>query len=75
MNIIFLLLLFIINNKVGVFMMFNNADIKFEPFSNEQGEKTELTIGRYVKFLESRDRNVRRRAFRSMYEAYGSKSW
>lgn len=54
-----------------VFMMFNNADIKFEPFANEQGEKTELTIGRYVKFLESRDRNVRRRAFRSMYEAYG----
>ena len=53
-----------------VFMMFNNADIKFEPFQGEEGEKIELTIGRYVKFLESQDRNLRRRAFRSMYKAY-----
>lgn len=53
-----------------VFMMFNNADIRFEPFPGTNGEKTELTIGRYVKFLESRDRNLRRRAFRSMYKAY-----
>ena len=53
-----------------VFMMFNNADIQFEPFVDENGNKTELTIGRYVKFLESQDRNLRRRAFRSMYEAY-----
>ncbi len=27
-----------------VFMMFNNADIKFEPFSNEQGEKQNLLL-------------------------------
>lgn len=53
-----------------VFTMFNNADITFEPFPGVNGEKTELTIGRYVKFLESQDRNLRRRAFRSMYNSY-----
>lgn len=53
-----------------VFMMFNNADIRFELIIDENGAKTELSIGRYIKFLESQDRNLRRRAFRSMYEAY-----
>ncbi len=53
-----------------VFTMFNNADIKFEAFTDENGKKVELTIGRYTKFLESKDRNIRRRAFKSMYGAY-----
>ena len=53
-----------------VFLMFNNADIKFEPFVDEKGNKTELTIGRYIKYLESEDRNIRRRAFKSLYGAY-----
>lgn len=53
-----------------VFMMFNNADISFESFPDDKGNKTQLTIGRYIKFMESHDRNLRRRAFKSLYEAY-----
>lgn len=53
-----------------VFTMFNNADIKFQPIINETGGKSDLTIGRYIKFLESKDRKVRRRAFKSLYETY-----
>ncbi len=55
-----------------VFTMFNNADIQFQPVVNENGEKSDLTIGRYIKFLESKDRKVRRRAFKSMYETYAN---
>lgn len=55
----------------NVFMMFNNADIKFPPILDENGEKVELTIGRYMKFMESSDRNVRSRAFKTLYETYG----
>ncbi|BCK00286.1 oligoendopeptidase F [Anaerocolumna chitinilytica] len=53
-----------------IFSMFNNADIKFPSIKNENGELTELTHGRFILFLESSDRNVRREAFQSIYSSY-----
>lgn len=53
------------------FSMLNNADLKFPTLTNEEGEKVELTHGRYVSFLESKDRRVRKEAFQAMYETYG----
>lgn len=55
-----------------IFTMFNNADIKFGYIKDENGEEVELTKGRYIKFLESRDRRVRQDAFRTLYTAYSS---
>ncbi len=54
----------------NIFMMFNNADLKFGSVRDEDGEERELTQGRYVQFLESRDRRVRREAFEKMYASY-----
>lgn len=54
-----------------IFKMFNNADTKFPVIKNEEGEPMELTHGRYVSFLESRDRQVRKAAFTAMYETFG----
>lgn len=54
-----------------IFGMLNNADMKFPKVKNEEGEEVELTHGRYIQFLESRDRNVRRSAFEAMYATYG----
>ncbi len=54
-----------------IFGMFNNADIKFPFVKDENGADVELTKGRYIKFLESRDRKVREGAFKAMYETYG----
>ena len=56
----------------NVFMMFNNADIKFPVITDENGNKVELTNGRYQKFLESPDRNTRKRAFKALYDTYGA---
>jgi oligoendopeptidase F len=53
-----------------IFGMINNADMKFPKIRNEQGEEVELTHGRYIQFLESRDRDVRRSAFKAMYDTY-----
>ncbi|MDF2523675.1 MAG: pepF [Clostridiales bacterium] len=52
------------------FTMFNNADIKFPFIKDEDGEEIEVTKGRYVKFLESKDRTVRENAFHAIYESY-----
>ncbi len=54
-----------------IFKMFNNADTRFPRITDENGQKTELTHGRYVTFLESRDRMVRKEAFQAMYETFG----
>jgi oligoendopeptidase F len=54
-----------------IFGMFNNADIKFPFIKDEDGEEVEVTKGRYVKFLESKDRKVREDAFHAVYNTYG----
>ena len=54
-----------------IFSMLNNADLKFPKVKDENGEEIELTQGRYIQFLESRDRDVRREAFKAMYDTYG----
>ncbi|MFD0586657.1 oligoendopeptidase F [Paenibacillus sp. GCM10027627] len=54
-----------------IFGMLNNADLKFPKVKNEAGEEVELTHGRYIQFLESKNRDVRREAFKTMYDTYG----
>lgn len=53
-----------------VFTMFNNADIKFPYIKDENGEEVEVTKGRYIAFLESKDRRVRKDAFEAVYSSY-----
>lgn len=53
-----------------IFTMLNNADIKFGKIKDENGNMVELTHGTYIKFMESKDREVRKAAFEAMYRAY-----
>jgi len=54
-----------------IFDMLNNADMKFPKVKNDKGEEVELTHSRYIQFLESPDRDVRKNAFEAMYATYG----
>ncbi|MFC4778623.1 oligoendopeptidase F [Paenibacillus sp. GCM10023252] len=54
-----------------IFNMLNNADLKFPKVKNEDGEEVELTHGRYIQFLESKNREVRQAGFKAMYDTYG----
>ncbi|MGI6777404.1 MAG: oligoendopeptidase F [Acetivibrionales bacterium] len=58
------------HTPADIFNMFNNADIKFPFIKDENGEEVELTKGRYIRFLESRDRRVRKDAFHALYSSY-----
>jgi len=55
----------------NIFRMFNNADLKFPTIKDENGEDVELTHGRYIRFLESKKREVREAAFKALYSTYG----
>jgi len=54
-----------------IFMMFNNADIKFPTIQGEENEPVEITHGKYGSLIESKDRSVREAAFKGLYESYG----
>ncbi|MBQ3754904.1 MAG: oligoendopeptidase F [Clostridia bacterium] len=53
-----------------VYSMFDNADIKFTPVEDENGEKIELSHGMYGLLLQNPNQGVRARAFDSMFTAY-----
>lgn len=55
-----------------IFSMFNNADIKFPEIKDEKGNMTEVTKGRYIAFMESKNRQVRKDAFDALNDTYGN---
>ena len=54
----------------NIFTMLNDADMRFGDITDADGDKVPLTKGRYVTFLESSDRRVRKEAFQTLYAAY-----
>lgn len=55
-----------------IFSMLNNADIKFPIIKDEDGNDVELTKGNYIPFMESKNREVRKSAFKEFYGVYES---
>ncbi len=54
----------------NIFVMLNNADMKFPTVTGEDGEPVQLTHGRYIPMMESRNRDVRKGAFQALYATY-----
>jgi len=53
-----------------IFSMLDNADIRYPSIEDENGKQVELTKARYSKFMESGNRDLRRRAFEAFYSTY-----
>lgn len=58
------------NVAENAFDMLSFADIKFPEIENEKGEKVRVTHGNFSKFLQSKNRKVRKDAFENMYDTY-----
>lgn len=54
----------------NIFAMIDNADMKYDPIEDENGQLKELTHGNFISFLENPNREVRKRAFKSYYKSY-----
>jgi oligoendopeptidase F len=48
----------------------NNADLEFPVIKDEDGHDVQISHGNYIRFLESRDRTVRKEAFQNVYGTY-----
>jgi oligoendopeptidase F len=53
-----------------IFRQLLDADLKFGILENEKGESVELTQSTFSQFLESPDREVRRKAFQQFYAQF-----
>jgi oligoendopeptidase F len=53
-----------------IFGMLNDADLEYGQIENERGEPVTLTKANFQRFIESRDRRVRRDAFSTLHAAY-----
>lgn len=50
--------------------MLTNADMTFGSLKDEEGDTIELTEGNYSSFIRSKDRNVRKEAFKQLFGEY-----
>lgn len=55
----------------NIYGMFNGADIDFPTVKDSDGNEVKLTHGNFVPVLTGRDRVLRERAFKAVYETYG----
>lgn len=59
-------------NCSEAFSNINNADIDLGYVKDESGENVKLTASNYINFMKSKNRDVRKNAFSSMYNYYKS---
>ena len=53
-----------------IYTMLSDVDLKFAPIKDEKGVEQPMSHGRYRLYLESRQRDIRRQAYESMFKAY-----
>ncbi|KGG80808.1 oligopeptidase PepB [Caloranaerobacter azorensis H53214] len=58
------------NSPETIFGMLNNADMKFPTITDEKGNEITITHGNFIKLMESKDRRVRKDAFKGLYDTY-----
>lgn len=54
----------------NIFSMFNNADIRFPYITDVEGNRIQITHANFIKFLNDKDRSLRKEAFRGVYHTY-----
>ena len=60
----------IFRTPYNTFGYLTNADMTFPEVEDENGKKRALSQGRYITFMENRNRGVRERAFKTLYDTY-----
>jgi oligoendopeptidase F len=53
-----------------IYSMLNNADLKFPIIKDEDGKDVEITHGNFIPLMESKNRDVRKNAFKALYNTY-----
>lgn len=57
-------------NPSQTYSIFANSDLQFPEVTDENGDQVRITHGRFISFLESSDRRLRKDAFEKLYHTY-----
>ena len=60
-----------LESSANTFNVLTNSDIEFGFTQDDNGEMVQLSDGLYSLLIQSQNRNVRKNAFETMYDAYG----
>lgn len=58
------------NSPNQIFNMLDNADMRYPSITDEVGDEVRLTKGRYFKFMQSKNRQLRKDVFQAFYLPY-----
>lgn len=61
----------VLNSFDNIYTMLCDVNFKFEDIENRDGIKLKLTHATYSNYLQSKDVNIRKKAFENMYKKYG----
>ncbi len=59
-----------LNSASSAYSALNNADLKFPPATDKEGNLREVTHGKYSIYLKDPDRELRKSAFESMHKTF-----
>jgi oligoendopeptidase F len=59
-----------LSSPSNIYNMFSNADLKLDKIKDEEGKEIELTEGNYSIYIKSKNREVRKSAFKSLFGSY-----
>lgn len=54
----------------SIYSMMTDADMRFGTIRDENGDEVEITQGRFISLLESKDREVRKNAYGTFYDSF-----
>ena len=60
----------ILNNNYNTYELLKDSDLKFDNIHDEEGREVELTCSNYSVYIESKNREVREEAFKTLYKTY-----
>lgn len=60
----------VFNSNYQTYNLLKDSDLTFGTIQDEEGKDIELTGSNYSIYIESKDRNVRRNAFQTLYKTY-----
>ena len=60
----------VFNNNYNTYELLKDSDITFGKIIDEEGTEVELTGANYSIYIESKNREVRKNAFKTLYKTY-----
>ena len=60
----------VVGNSYDTYELFKDCDMSFDEIEDEEGKKVELTNSNYSLYIDSKNRDVRKSAFNTLYKEY-----